>query len=69
MNIIEELEALQNFANKFNLTVCLINLDKRKKQKYVLVNSENISVSNNFTYDEMNIFLIGILRANKFRIK
>lgn len=68
MNTQAEIQSLQNFADKFGLTVkeCFYE-DKRKKTKYLLI-KDNISVSNDFTYEEMNIFLTGILRAKEFNL-
>lgn len=63
-----ELQSLQNFADNFGLTVKKrIDQDKRKKTKYWLIKN-SLVVSNSFTYNEMNIFLLGIQRAKKFEL-
>ena len=68
MKIENELTALQNFANKFELKVEKYFFeDSRKKTKFILVKN-NTSVCQPFNYNEMNIFLLGILRAKKFNL-
>ena len=68
---------LQNFANKFDLTVeKYIYQDKRKKSKFVLtryekVREEKVRVLNYsipLNYDEMNFFLKGILYSTEKNI-
>lgn len=64
----QKVQALQNFANKFNLSVSKhFTQDKRKKTKF-LISKGDQSVSNPFTYQEANAFLIGILRTKKFNL-
>lgn len=65
MNTETKRESLQNFAGNFNLEIKeYIESDKRKATKFVaVIAGSNKEVSNKFTYDEMNIFLIGILRS------
>ena len=61
-------EALQNFADKFGLTVKPYYFqDKRKNDKFLLV-KDNISICQPFTYSEMNIFLLGILRCKELNL-
>ena len=63
-----ELTSLQNFADSFALTVKKdFTQDKRKKQRYILVKN-NTSICQPFTYNEMNIFLLGIMRCKNFHI-
>lgn len=63
-----EQQSLQNFADKFNLTVIKINnSDKRKKiNTYYLINENNNSVSPNLPYNELNNFLLGWNNALKY---
>jgi hypothetical protein len=64
----KQLEAIQNFADKFNLKVKeFIQEDKRKKTKFILIKN-NISISNQMDYNETNIFLLGILNAKKYNL-
>lgn len=60
METITKKQALQNFADKFELTVKNYFFeDKRKKEKFILVKNGR-SISPPFSYSEMNIFLLGI---------
>ena len=60
MKTINEKQALQNFADKFDLTVVSYHFgDKRKKGKFILVNNK-MRISPPLTYNEMNMFLLGI---------
>ena len=60
MTTSNELTALQNFANKFDLKVKLyFEQDKRKKTKFMLTNQDTI-ISPKLNYDNMNHFLLGI---------
>jgi hypothetical protein len=64
----KQLEAIQNFADKFDLKVKeFIQEDKRKKTKFILIKN-NISISNQMNYNETNIFLLGILNAKKYNL-
>jgi len=68
MNTNLQLQALQNFANNYNLDAVVCNFeDKRKKQKFVLKKGKN-EVSPKLSYDEMNIFLLGILNCKKHEL-
>jgi hypothetical protein len=68
MLIDSQIRSLQNFADTFDLTVKYFPFDdQRKKTKFILVKN-NVSVSQPFNYDEMNIFLLGILRCKEFNI-
>ena len=67
-NTENEKKALQNWANNFSLTVKEhFTQDQRKKQRYLLVKNST-TISNAFTYNEMNIFLLGLTRAKNFQL-
>ena len=68
MENLKELQALQNFADKFNLSVKTYNFeDKRKKLKYILVNEKTkCSISPILDYKGINHFLLGIYATKKF---
>lgn len=63
-----QIRSLQNFADKYNLTVKYYQYeDMRKKMKFILTKN-NISISSPLSYEEMNMFLLGIYKAKKFNI-
>jgi hypothetical protein len=64
-----ELTALQNFANNFeDLKVKLFFMeDKRKKTKFILTKN-NTSISPPLNYDNMNIFLLGIMNCKRHEL-
>lgn len=63
-----QIRSLQNFADKYELTVKYHPFeDQRKKMKFILVKN-NISVSQPLSYEEANIFLIGIYKCKKFNL-
>ena len=64
-----ELTALQNFANHFeDLKVELFFMeDKRKKTKFILTKN-NTSISPPLNYDNMNIFLLGIMNCKRHEL-
>ena len=54
-----EVEALSNFANKFNMDVRVwFVTDKRKNNLYYLV-LDGVLISPNLDYNSMNHFLLG----------
>lgn len=58
-----ELQALQNFGDKFGMKIIEhINNDKRKKRTY-FASINNISVSPVLGYNELNHFLLGWNKA------
>lgn len=66
--IIQEKQALQNWADNFDLEVkSFIDDDRRRTQKYFLMN-KTTSVSPSLTYNEMNIFLNGIHNCKKHNL-
>lgn len=66
--MIQEKQALQNWADNFHLEVkSFIDDDRRRTQKYFLMN-KNTSVSPSLTYNEMNIFLNGIYNCKKHNL-
>jgi len=68
MNTKNELTALQNFADNFDLKVKLFfEQDKRKKTKFVLT-SQDTFISPKLNYDKMNHFLLGILNCKKYNL-
>jgi hypothetical protein len=70
MKTTQEKQALQNFADKFNLLVLeyIVN-DKRKKQTYFLIDKDQNSICHPMDYNYLNCFLLGIDKAIKFNIK
>ena len=68
MENLKELQALQNFADKFSLVVKTHFFeDKRKRNKYLLVNeTTKCSISPPLDYTEMNYFLLGINSTKAF---
>ena len=68
-NYQDQKKAIQNFANNFNLIVNEVHFygDKRKKSKFILTDQNEISISNVYTYYEMNIFLMGMLEIKKLK--
>lgn len=63
-----ELTALQNFADKFDLKVKLFfEQDKRKKTKFVLTKNDTFH-SSPLNYEKMNIFLLGINNCKKHNL-
>lgn len=70
MEAITELEALQNAANDLNLTIYeRPTQDKRKTVKLYFAAQGQYTVSGNIDYDQMNHFLLGWRKANKFKNK
>lgn len=68
MLIDAQIRSLQNFADKFELTVKYFQYeDMRKKTKFILVKNET-SISRPLSYEEMNIFLLGIYRCKEFNL-
>lgn len=68
MNTTEQLQTLQNFADKFGLTTSVFYYeDKRKATKFIFSKS-GCSVGNPFTYNEANCFLLGINSCKKYEI-
>lgn len=66
MNPITEIQALQNFATKLNLTVHEKYFeDKRIKTKKYFVNSQKVMVSPVLDYENLNVFLTGWNNALK----
>lgn len=64
----QEKQALQNFADNFDLVVMsFIDSDKRKTQRYFL-RKGSLSVSPCLTYSEMNCFLNGVYNAKKHNL-
>ena len=64
----QELTALQNFADNFELKVKLFFIeDKRKKTKYCLTKND-FFISPPLNYSELNNFLLGIDRCKKYNI-
>lgn len=60
MEAITEIQALQNAANDFSLTIHLRTVfDKRKTTKKYFANRGNETVSPNLDYENMNHFLLG----------
>lgn len=56
-------EALQNAANRFNLTVRIcFETDKRKNSTFIICDG-NVSISPKMDYIQSNMFLIGYGRA------
>jgi hypothetical protein len=61
----EKINALQNFADNFGLTVKhYIFPDARKKVKYILVKNKT-SISPPLNYEGINAFLLGMKAAGK----
>jgi len=59
MNTAAEKQALQNFADKFGMTVHIYyQNDRRKKDQYFL-NLNNETISPDLDYMELNHFLLG----------
>ena len=68
MIIDAQIRSLQNFADKFDLTVKYYQYeDLRKKMKYILVKNKT-SISQPLSYDEANMFLLGIYNCKRFDI-
>lgn len=68
MLIDSQIRNLQNFADKFNLTVSYFQYeDLRKKTKFILTKN-GTCVSQPLNYNETNIFLLGILNAKKYNL-
>jgi transcription termination factor NusB len=64
-----ELQGIQNFCDNFNITASVFTYeDLRKKPKYV-ISKEGISLSPPLSYEEANIFLLGVLRATENNLK
>ena len=65
MIIDAQIRSLQNFADKFNLTVQYYQFeDLRKKTKFVLTDQDKF-ISPKLNYNEMNHFLLGINSCKK----
>jgi hypothetical protein len=59
-----ELEALQNAANRCGLVVHeWYHNDKRKKIKHYFATKDGISISPSLGYEQLNFFLLGYIRA------
>lgn len=70
MEAITEIQALQNAANDFNLIIYeKPTQDKRKTVKHYFANRGNETVSPNLDYENMNHFLLGWIKANKYKSK
>jgi hypothetical protein len=69
MNLENQKQALQNWADKFNCEIKIYQNfgDKRTKPKFILYKNEN-AVSNTHSYYEMNLFLLAIDRSKKFNL-
>lgn len=60
MNTLNEIQALQNWADKFGLTVTEhYQLDKRRTTKLYFLTDGTLSVSPTLDYENMNCFLNG----------
>ena len=61
-----ELEALQNAADKCGLVVHeWHHLDRRKKIKHYFATKDGISISPSLDYEQLNFFLLGYIRATE----
>jgi predicted P-loop ATPase/GTPase len=68
MIIDAQIRSLQNFADNFELTVKYYQFDDlRKRTKFILVKNTT-SITQPLSYEEMNIFLLGIKRCKEFNI-
>lgn len=71
MNTINEIQALQNFADKFNLTVKEWSANDKRKTigKYFLTDKNGSGVSPILDYECLNVFMLGWNNAIKFNAK
>ena len=68
LKTIHEVEALQNFADKFSLVVKeKIFEDHRKKSKYMLIKNKTC-ISPILNYNELNNFLLGMNSCKNYQI-
>jgi len=68
MKTTTEIQALQNAANKFNLKVLeYVQTDKRKRQRYFLIDSEKNTISPALEYEKLNAFLLGMDKSSKLK--
>jgi hypothetical protein len=68
MIIDAQIRSLQNFADTFNLTVKYYQFEDARKKMHFILMKENISICQPLKYEEMNIFLLGILKCKKFNL-
>jgi hypothetical protein len=70
MEALTELQALQNAARDLNLTIHEKSTqDKRKTVKLYFANRGNETLSPNLDYENMNHFLLGWRKSNKYKSK
>ena len=66
LSIMNELEALQNAADKCGLVIHeWHHLDRRKKIKHYYATRNGISISPSLDYEQLNHFLLGYIKATK----
>ena len=66
LSIMNELEALQNAADKCGLVIHeWHHLDRRKKIKHYFATKDGISISPSLDYEQLNFFLLGYIRATE----
>jgi len=61
----EQYKRLQNFADTMELTIGYCN---HTKTKFCCL-QHSTTIQSNLTYKEMNLFLLGIYKANHYKIK
>ena len=66
LSIMNELEALQNAANRCGLVIHeWHHLDRRKKIKHYYATKDGTSISPSLGYEQLNYFLLGYIKATK----
>lgn len=68
MFIDSQIRSLQNFADKFELTVKYYQFeDQRKKTKFIITNNKKFSTQP-LTYGQANIYFLAIMNTKKHNL-